>query len=65
MIDHGETLARMEGKIDLLVALRKEDHDTLQDHEARIRPIERGNWISGTMSTVATAVMAAVLYKLR
>jgi hypothetical protein len=57
-LEHAETLGRIETKLDLVLKVK-------DDHENRLRSVEKGNWISGSLSTIATGLMAAVLYKMR
>lgn len=58
MIDHTEQLTRMESKLDQVIKVK-------DDHEGRLRTVERGNWVSGSLSTLASVLMAAVFYKLK
>jgi hypothetical protein len=59
------TMARIEEKIDSVIARLNDGEDDHKDHEARIRALERKLWgYSGALGFIATASTSSLIYLL-
>ncbi|MCG7628397.1 hypothetical protein MHM88_11315 [Epibacterium sp. MM17-32] len=60
-----QSLGRLEGKIDLLLAANATQKETTDDHETRIRVLEKGMWkrvgFVGAGSGLGGAVIGVLL----
>jgi hypothetical protein len=61
------SIGRLDGKVDLLLQMQSTQKETTDDHETRIRTLEKTTWkqaafITGVSATVST--MIALITKL-
>lgn len=55
-----QAIARLEGKLDHMITDRKHTAETVEDHEGRIRSLERRGWKAAGGFGILTAVGGAL-----